>query len=274
MCNTTNCGEHPELPEIQVSSKQRRRFLAGLASLPLSTVLAIPQLSRAAANRTETVSTNRSGGHPVSAALALPDADRAPTILLIHEWWGLNDQIKSMAVEFANLGYVALAVDLYAKPPVTDPESARAMMQEVNPEVATDTLVNWIDWLKTHPRSNGKVATIGWCFGGGWSLNASLATPVDATVIYYGNVKVDADKLRLLAGPVLGHFATRDDWINEQMVGGFANAMKQVGKDDSLSVNWYDADHAFANPTSSRYDEPNAALAWERTLGFLRDALL
>ncbi len=270
MCTPTTCGTHPHLPEIRVSSGQRRRFLAGLASLPLATVLAIPQLSRAAAGRTETIFTTRSGGVAVSGALALPDAERAPAILLIHEWWGLNDQIKSVAAEFANLGYVALAVDLYGKPAVTDPESARAMMQQVDPEAATDTLVNWIDWLKAHPRSSGKVATIGWCFGGGWSLNASIAAPVDATVIYYGNVAVEADRLRALKGPVLGHFATKDGWINGEMVGGFEQAMAQAGHGARLDVHWYDADHAFANPTSSRYDEPNAALSWERTLGFLR----
>lgn len=100
-------------------------------------------------------------------------------------------------------------------------------------------------------------------------FEASLATPVDATVIYYGNVNVGADKLRALAGPVLGHFATRDDWINEEMVRGFAHAMAQAGKGDRLSVHWYDADHAFANPTSSRYDAPDAAASWARTTAFL-----
>ena len=129
MCNTTTCGEHQNLGEIRVSSAQRRRFLAGLAGLPLATVLAIPQLSRAAAGRTETVSITGTGGRSVSGALALPDAEQAPAIVLIHEWWGLNDQIKSVATEFANLGYVALAVDLYGKPPVTDPQQARALMQ-------------------------------------------------------------------------------------------------------------------------------------------------
>ena len=104
MCNLTACGAHPSIPAIRVSSAQRRRFLAGLASMPLATVLAIPQLSRAAAGRTETIFITRSGGHPVSGALALPDADKAlalpdadkaPAVLLIHEWWGLNDQINN-----------------------------------------------------------------------------------------------------------------------------------------------------------------------------------
>ena len=270
MCNPTACGEKQHLPEIRVSLAQRRRFLAGLATLPLATVLAIPQLSRAAAGRTEDIFITRSGGLPVSGALALPDAEEAPAILLIHEWWGLNDQIKSMAVEFAKLGYMALAVDLYGKPATTDPQQARAMMQQVDSEAATDALVHWVDWLTDHPRSNGKVATIGWCFGGGWALNAAIAAPVEATVIYYGNVSRTADALRALRGPVLGHFASRDQWINAEMVGGFEQAMAEAGHGAHLDVRWYDADHAFANPTSSRYDAPDAALSWERTRGFLR----
>ena len=274
MCDIPACGEQRKLPEIRVSAGQRRRFIKGLAGLPLAAVLAIPQLSRAAASRTETITIRRTGGIPVSAALALPDADNAPAILLVHEWWGLNDQIKSVALEFAKLGYVALAVDLYGKPAVTDAASARAMMQAVDPEAATDTLVSWVDWLKSHPAANGKVGTIGWCFGGGWSLNASLATPVDATVIYYGNVSRGADALRALKGPVLGHFATRDKSINAEMVRGFEQAMTEAGQGERLSVNWYEADHAFANPTSSRYDEPDAAASWAKTNAFLRANLM
>lgn len=274
MCTTTTCGVHSTRAEIKISAFQRRRFLAGLASLPLATVLAVPQLSRAAANRTEIVVAARTDGSPISAALALPDAEQAPAVLLIHEWWGLNDQIKSVAVELANLGYIALAVDLYGKPATTDAPSARAMMQQTNPAIASDTLVSWINWLKADSRSNGKVATIGWCFGGGWSLNASIATPVDATVIYYGDVTAQADALRTLNGPVLGHFATRDQRINQKMVSGFSHAMTQAGHHANLEVHWYDADHAFANPTSSRYDEPDAALAWARSVAFLRANLM
>ena len=145
-------------------------------------------------------------------------------------------------------------------------------MQEVDPTAATDILVSWINYLKKNPGSTGKVGTVGWCFGGGWSLNASLATPVDATVIYYGNVKKAALDLVLLQGPVLGHFATRDGWINQDMVGGFEAAMQSVGKPEP-TVYWYEADHAFANPTSARYDADDTALSWERTVEFFRQDL-
>ncbi len=114
---------------------------------------------------------------------------------------------------------------------------------------------------------------MGWCFGGGWSLNASIATPVDATVVYYGSVAKTADSLDFLEGPVLGHFATRDQWINQDMVDFFQAEMNKAGRSDSLTVHWYEADHAFANPSGARYDEADAALAWERTIRFLRQHL-
>jgi len=268
MCEITGCGSQANMPPIPLSDHHRRQFLTGLVTLPLATVLAYPELSSAAGDTTQTVELTTAGGKKVSAALALPSADKAPAVVLIHEWWGLNDQIKSVAAELANQGYVALAVDLYDGEVVTAPDGARSLMQGVDGAEATDTRVSWIDYLKTHSATNGKVGTVGWCFGGGWSLNASLAAPVDATVIYYGNVKKEGAELSSLASPVLGHFATEDGWINQEMVDGFTAAMGEAGKAGSLAVHWYEADHAFANPTSARYDADDAALSWQRTLEF------
>ena len=273
MCEITGCGSHQELPPIELSSGDRRKFLKGLVTLPLATVLAYPDLARAAAATTESVSITTKGGKQVTATIALPDAENAPAILLIHEWWGLNDQIKSVAAEFANQGYIALAVDLYDGDVATEPDAARSLMQSVDGAVATDTLVSWVDYLRNHSASNGKVGTVGWCFGGGWSLNTSLATAVDATVIYYGNVKKEANDLAALNSPVLGHFATKDGWINQEMVDGFEQAMQSAGKADAMTVHWYEADHAFANPTSARYDAEDAALSWERTTAFFKQHL-
>ena len=121
-------------------------------------------------------------------------------------------------------------------------------------------------WLKSHDLYAGKLGTVGWCFGGGWSLNASLAEPADATVVYYGRVGGPAERLRRLKGPVLGHYATNDQWINNQMVSAFEAAMDEAGK--SYTSHWYEANHAFANPSSGRYDRADAQLAWKRTLEF------
>jgi len=248
-----------------------RGMAGGLATLPLAAVLASPKLAKAAADGLETVSIQTGDGRTVSAALAVPAQTPAPTILLIHEWWGLNDQIKAVAAEFAKLGYVALAVDLYDGDTASNPDGARALMQGVDGDEATATLTAWIDWLKAHSAGTGKVGTVGWCFGGGWSLNASIATPVDATVVYYGRVNRKAADLASLNGPVLGHFATADKWINKKMVEGFETEMKAADK--AFTTHWYKADHAFANPTNSRYDQADAALSWERTTAFFEQHL-
>ena len=248
----------------------RRSFVASLAGLPLAAVLADPRLARAAAAGLEDISLTTQGGRNVKASLALPSAAPAATVVLIHEWWGLNDQIKAVAAEMAKQGYVALAVDLYdgKVAGAGDRDAARSYMQQVAEDAATDTLVSWIAWLKAHEKGNGKVGTMGWCFGGGWSLNASISSPVDATVVYYGRVNRGAEDLKSLKGPVLGHFASEDRWINKEMVDGFEAAMKAAGK--PFENHWYEADHAFANPTSANYDEPDAKQAWDRTLAFFK----
>jgi carboxymethylenebutenolidase len=273
MCDISSCGSnYNDMAPIPVTDQQRRAFLRGMITLPLATVLAHPILAKAAGDKLQRVSVSTASGDTVAGYLASPSKTPAPAVLLIHEWWGLNDQIKSVAAEFVNQGYIALAVDLYDGKVGTTREEARTLRQSMDNRKATETLVAWIHWLRRHHQGNGKVGTIGWCFGGGWSLNASLATPVDATVIYYGDVKKTADQLKRLSGPVLGHFATQDNWINADMVRGFQEAMQAAGKTD-LTVYWYDANHAFANPSGSRYDAADARLAWDRTLAFFKQHL-
>lgn len=275
MCDLYGCGDKPSnKPLPHVSDVQRRNFLKGVAVLPLATVLAYPELARAQADAVTAVSVPTASGGTAMGVLAMPAKLPAPTVLLIHEWWGLNDQIKSVAVEFAKLGYIALAVDMYGGKAAASPEEAKALMSAVDAASGTEQLVTLIDFLKHHENSTGKVGTIGWCFGGGWSLNASIATPVDATVIYYGRCDKSAAELATLNSPVLGHFGTEDKNINADMVGIFEASMKEAGKSANLSVNWYEANHAFANPTGSRYDEADAALAWERTTAFFAEHLM
>ena len=254
-----------------MSNLARRQVLGSLAGLPLAVVLADPRLARAAAAGLTDVTLTTKGGRSVNAALALPEGAPAASILLVHEWWGLNDQIKSVAAALAQEGYVALAVDLYDGKVATERDDARSYMEQVKPAEATDSLVSWIDWLRAHDKTTAKLGTVGWCFGGGWSLSASTAAKVDATVVYYGRVNHTADELAKLQGPVLGHFATEDQWINKQMVDGFEQAMTKAGK--PFQSHWYEAQHAFANPTSARYDQADADLAWRRTLAFYAEHL-
>ena len=272
MCTLDGCGTKSALPPIVVPEADRRAFLQGLVGLPIAAILADPALAQGAAGRVEMVSIPTPRDRAISLAVALPARPKAPVVILIHEWWGLNDQIKAVAAELAKEGYLAIAVDLFGKV-AGNADEAKALMTNLDAEWATQALVALAQWARRHERSTGKLGTIGWCFGGGWSLNTSLATPVDATVVYYGNVKKTADQVKTLAGPVIGHFGTQDKSIDAAMVGGFEKAMKDAGKAYRLTVYWYDADHAFANPTGARYDAEDAALAWQRTLHFFKQTL-
>ena len=244
----------------------RQAISAPIATTGLAAVLADPELARAAAQSLETVTIETPGGKQVNAAFGVPAQTPAPSILLIHEWWGLNDQIKAVAADLVGQGYAALSVDLYDGNVTDNADDARSYMNAVEAAEANEALGAWMDWLRARDDTTGKIGTVGWCFGGGWSLNASLDRPVDATVIYYGNVAKSAAELAPLSGPVIGHFATKDQWINEEMVSGFEVAMAEAGK--LLTAYWYEAEHAFANPTRASYDQADAALAWQRTMEF------
>jgi carboxymethylenebutenolidase len=246
----------------------RRDVLTGFAGLSLAALLADPVRVAQAAAGLETVTVKTPSGRSVSAALALPAQTPAGGVMIIHEWWGLNDQIKAVASELAAGGFVGLAIDLYDGKVASDPDGAKAAMGAVKDAEATETVATWIDHLRAMKEVNGKVATLGFCFGGGWSLNASLARPVDATVIYYGRVDKTAAELKALKGPVLGQFATQDTFINPPMVDGFEAALKEDGIKHEIFR--YDANHAFANPTGQNYDKEDARLAWDRTVAFLK----
>lgn len=244
---------------------------AGAAGLPLAAVLADPLLARAQAASLATVTIKTPGGRTVSGALGLPAQTPAPAVILIHEWWGLNDQIKAVAADLAAEGYVTLAVDLYDGKVATDPQTARSLTQSVDAAQGAETLTAWNKHLRARKDTTARLGAVGWCFGGGWSLNAAVAAPVEACVVYYGRVTRKAADLADLKGPVQGHFATQDKFITAEMVAGFESEMQAAGK--VYETHWYEADHAFANPTSARYDKSDAAQAWLRTLGFLAQNL-
>jgi len=273
MCTLDGCGSHEHLgPPPKATDEERRLFLKGAVALPLAVILADPMLAHAAGSALEKVTITTPEGDEMVAEIAMPATLPAPTVILIHEWWGLNDQIRSVAAEYAKQGYIALAVDLYGKPPATTAQGAKSLMASMDADAATRKLKASYDFLKNHKDSTGKVGSVGWCFGGGWSLNTALATDIDAAVIYYGNVKKSADQLANLNAPVMGHFGTLDKNINKGMVSYFETSLKKAGKTD-YQIFWYDADHAFANPTGGRYDGEDAMLAWERTMAFFDEHL-
>lgn len=203
--------------------------------------------------------------------LSLPEGAEAPmsAVVVIHEWWGLNDHIKHYADRLAAEGYAALAVDLYGGKSATTPDEAMAMMQKVDAAAAEKTLAAAAQFLADDARIKAdKRGVIGWCFGGAWSLQAGLKIEgLDAVVMYYGRVVTDPEKLTGLDAPLLGIFANQDDHIPPAQVKQFEEALAAAGK--PAQIERYDAHHAFANPSSDRYDAEAAADAWQKARGFL-----
>jgi carboxymethylenebutenolidase len=223
------------------------------------------------ANSTQRIQLDLPSGRTVVADLAKPASLPAGGIILFHEWWGLNDEMRAVVEKFAAQGFVALAVDLFEGESSNDMARARELMTGLDAQKATETAVAWVKWMRKAPECNGRVATLGYCLGGAWSLNTSLATPVDATVIYYGNVKKTPEELATLKGPVLAHFGKLDQAITPEMAEGFRDALKQAGKPGE--VLFYDANHAFSRTGGPNYDSASAAMAEQRTLDFLHQHL-
>lgn len=217
-------------------------------------------------------------GQPITGYLARPaDAPaNLPALIVIHEWWGLNDNIEMMADRLAGEGYTALAVDLHNGKVATTPEEARALTQAAsqNPERVEANLQQAYQYLETEQQAS-KIASIGWCFGGSWSLNTALLLPnqLDATVIYYGGQLVtDANRLSTLKMPILGIFGELDQNPPVETVKQFESALKSVGKSPEIYI-YEGANHAFANPSGTRYNPEAAEDAWDKTVAFLAQHL-
>ncbi len=210
------------------------------------------------------------GGAPVTGYLAQPaDAiEPPPGVIVIHEWWGLNDNIRTMARKLAAAGYAALAVDLYGGETADAPERARELMTSVDDTQAEDTLRQAYAHLEGVVRSP-RIGSVGWCFGGGWSLRTALLFPerLDAAVIYYGHLVTDRERLATLEVPVLGLFGEADQGIPVEDVREFEATLRDLGVDAEIVV-YPGAGHAFANPSGRNYQAETATDAWQRTLDF------
>ena len=214
------------------------------------------------------------GGQEISGYLARPEGVAVtPGIIVIHEWWGLNDNIRMMTDKLAGEGYTALAVDLYKGKVAESPDSAGTYARSVDDDEALDNLTQAYGYLNEKKQADN-IGVIGWCFGGAWSLNTALAHPqkIDATVIYYGRLVTDTEKLKTLEMPVLGIFGEEDGGIPPQKVKEFESALNEVGVENSIHI-YEGAGHAFANPSGTRYVEEAAEDAWQKTVRFLEQNL-
>ena len=225
----------------------------------------------------KTVSYGTVGGVPVEGYLVRPKQARGrlPGLIVIHEWWGLNDNVRDEAGRLAAEGYVVLAVDLYGGRLATQPPAAMKLSQELtaNPGPAEENLraaYKYLDKVERAPR----IGTLGWCLGGRWSLRAALILPdqVDATVIYYGTVKVDEAELAKLRMPILGLFGSKDRVVPVATVTAFEATLQRLGKNADIHI-YEGAEHAFANPSGTAYDPQAAEDAWRLTTAFLKEYL-
>lgn len=199
-----------------------------------------------------------------------------PAVIMIHEWWGLNDNIRAMAERLAAEGYIVLAVDLFGGEVATDPGAARQLMLRAveNRESVTSNIEQAYAFV-SKTAGAPRVGSLGWCFGGGWSLNTAMLFPedLDAAVIYYGQVTDDETRLSPLQVPILGLFGSEDRGIKLDSVRRFEAALERLGKHYDIQV-YEGAGHAFANPSGNNFNAEYAGDAWNRTLDFLRDHLV
>jgi len=190
-----------------------------------------------------------------------------PAVIMIHEWWGLNDNIKVMADKLASHGYVVLAVDLYNGNVGTTSEEARQLVSSFDSDHGIQNMNAAISYLQEN-YSPERLGSIGWCFGGGQSLNLALKNnDMDATVIYYGSLTSDVDSLSSISWPVLGIFAELDRGITVDDVNEFESALNQLGISNEIHI-YPGVDHAFANPSGERYAPDASKDAWAKTLKF------
>lgn len=204
-----------------------------------------------------------------SGFLARPsDNGNYPGIVLIHEWWGLNDNMKDTAKDLASHGYVVLAVDLFEGEVATDAKKAMELVGSFDQEKATSNMNLATEYLIENHNTE-KIGSIGWCFGGAQSLNLALNNEnMDATVIYYGQLTSDEDLLSSINWPVLGIFGELDQGIPPEQVKKFESSLNDLQIPNEIVI-YPGVDHAFANPTGTRYAPVEADDAWNKTLNFL-----
>ena len=201
--------------------------------------------------------------------LARPSTEgKYPGVIMIHEFWGLNDNVKQMAEKLASHGYVVFAVDLYDGQVGTTADEARQLRSSFEQSQWTENMNTAVSYLEDN-YSPANMGSIGWCFGGGQSLQLALHNDsMDATVIYYGQLVTETEELSKISWPVLGIFAELDSGIPPETVNQFESALNEVGIENDIKI-YPGVNHAFANPSGDRYAPEESQDAWQKTLAFL-----
>ncbi len=208
----------------------------------------------------------------VKGFLARPkETGNYPGIVMIHEWWGLNDNIKEMARTLASQGYIVLAVDMYNGEVAANSTRAQQLSSSFNQEKGTQNMKSAVAYLKTN-FNVPKIASLGWCFGGGQSMQLALAEKLDATVIYYGTLVTDEARLSAITWPVLGIFGDKDTAIPVESARTFDAALDKLGIENEIYI-YPGVGHAFANPSGANYAPTETKDAWDKTVKFLNKHL-
>jgi carboxymethylenebutenolidase len=268
----------PVVETAKAQEEYKRALLSPAVTTISSVTNSISTTGQTTQNQTVTYYENASGylvyplsNLPNNASVA---TEKLPAIVMIHENRGLNDNIKSTADILAKQGYVVLAVDLFQGQVTADPNRARELSSDVrnNPGVAIENMKSAVAYLSSLQNVNAsRIASIGWCFGGGQSLQLALNSedhPLAATIIYYGQVVNDTRELSKIRWPVLGIFGDQDQAISVDSVRAFERALNETGVTNQIHI-YPGVGHAFANPSNENYAPQETADAWMKTLAFL-----
>jgi carboxymethylenebutenolidase len=217
-----------------------------------------------------------SGDESVSGLLYTPAGKGPfPALVVIQEWWGVNDWVKEQASKLADQGYVTLAVDLYRGKVATTPDEAHELMRGLPHDRADRDLQAAANYLRSQKNVDpASVGSIGWCMGGGYSLDLAVQDPkLAATVINYGHLVTSPENLKKINASILGIFGGQDKGIPVEDVREFEQQLKQLGKSVDIVI-FPDAGHAFENPNNKTgYRPEDAARAWTKTVEFLHHTL-
>jgi carboxymethylenebutenolidase len=195
-----------------------------------------------------------------------------PGIIMIHEWWGLNDNIKSMAKGLASHGYIVLAVDLYAGQVATTSDGARKLLLTFDEQKAMQN-IGAAEYTLKQKYNASKIGTIGWCFGGSQSLNYALSgNKVDATVLYYGQPVTNTTALSVIKWPVLGFYGDQDQSNSLDKIKEFKSDLDSLGIQNEIYI-YPGLGHAFANPSGATYAPKETSDAWNKTVSFFEENL-
>lgn len=266
----------------------RREFFLQLAVMAGGTAAALSLLSLLENNyalaqmisetddriRSEVVKYTGASGE-LKAYSAMPRGDKKiPAVVVIHEVWGLNPHIEDVARRLAIEGFMAMAPDALTSQGGTpqDPDKAFAMVRALDRQTTIKDYIAAVQYLKNHPRSNGNVGVIGFCWGGSMANQMAVhSLDLKAAVPFYGG-QPEADEVPKIKASLLLHYAGNDERIN-QGIPAFVDALKKAGTDYTLYM-YEGVNHAFHNDTNTaRYNKEAAQLAWKRTIAFLSEKL-